>query len=167
MTVPVQLVSRRRQTGVFAIIAAPVFWVGQLFVGLANQASFFSMEEYLQQPMWTADVPALINGPLLLSTFVFGLAALGLGVAGLAGAPLLFLSFRPKLLFGFCLVIFVAVPANLVIYESLASLGYYMARHRMPEQYGGSVQVWAVTVAVLASAAFQFWRCGHRLTTTG
>jgi hypothetical protein len=154
----------RRRTGILAIIAAPFFWFCSFAFGLANQMSFFSMEEYLQQPMWTEYVPQPLGSLHLVTTVILTFVNVALLAVGIAGIIMLFTKFRPAAMFKIVLWIFGLITLDMVAYEALASVGYYLAKHRLPSHFGDTLQACAAMVGVLAAISALFWLSGRRLS---
>jgi hypothetical protein len=157
----------RRQTGVIVILAAGLTWAAFAIIAMANQISFFSMTEYLRSPMWTSQVPSSIKVPLTVSAIVMRLSSLLLLFAAMCGTVLLFSRIKTRVTFAVVSWLFVGVGANLLIYECLTTVGYAIARDRLPERYGESLQVFAIAESLVIAAAFVVRWSGGRLSRVG
>jgi hypothetical protein len=153
----------RRQTGLLVMSAAFVFWLLIIAIAFATQASFFSMEEYLQQPMWTEGVPWLLNLLFSATALVIGLTRLALLVVGVAGVVLLSSRLRTHGLYKFSWIVYLAITANIVVYEILAVISYSLARQRLPNNYSRTVAVAYPCIVILAGIAALVWLSGRRM----
>lgn len=152
----------RRQTAALTIVAAGIFWFATFAVGLANQASFFSMNEYLQSPMWTDHVPWFVNIPLSISALLTGFSSLLLIGVAFVGVVLLVSRTATIALSKVATIVLAILAANVVAYEVLATIGYLLARRRLPEQYGDSLQVFGVAAGIMCALAIGVWLSGRR-----
>jgi hypothetical protein len=145
------------------MVAAFVFWVGLLVIAFATQASFFSMEEYLNQPMWTADVPWPLDVLLGATAMVIGLSRLALFVVCIFGLLLLSTRIRPHALYKASWLVLVIITINVFAYELLALVGYAIARHRLPNGYIHTFTGAGPALAILGGLAFLVWYSGRRM----
>ena len=115
------------------VSVALIFFGAALISSLALQSIFFTMEHYLEEPMWTSHVPTLLHAP---SGVVGIVAAVAAAIAPwLAGALGLFFWVTGRFPYEVprigVLVVLIPLVA-LVLHTLLLSVGYILVRGGLP-----------------------------------
>jgi hypothetical protein len=153
----------RRQTGLFAMVSTGVCWVAVTMLALANQASFFSLEEYLRSPMWTEQTPTIVRIPLTVSAILLGLSNWILLINAVVCLILLASRFKTEVLSKVVVTTLIAISANIILYQALATSGYLLARHALPHGFARATQFFAIAAGITVALAFGVWWSGRRL----
>ena len=131
------------------ILVAVIFFGAALISSLALQSIFFTMEDYLEEPMWTSHVPTLLNAPSGVVGIVAAVAAaIAPWLAGALGLYFLITGEGPYVVPRIGVLVVLVPLVALMLHCLLLSLGYVLVRGGMPPNSGELFMMIVVSLGV-------------------